>query len=462
MEGIKMTKKAWGGRFEEKPEDWVDAFNASIHFDQTLIDEDIQGSIAHATMLSHKGILTENECQSIVQGLQEIQKDFHEGHIQFQASLEDIHLNIEHELIIRIGAVGGKLHTGRSRNDQVATDMHLYTKKEVQNLIASIQSFQKTIVHLADEHVDTIMPGYTHLQRAQPISFAHHIMTYFWMLERDKGRFQDALKRIDISPLGAAALSGTTYPIDRHETQQLLGFASLYENSLDAVSDRDYIVETLHAISLTMVHLSRFAEEIIFWSSEEAQFVALSDAFSTGSSIMPQKKNPDMAELIRGKVGRTTGHLMSMLMTLKGLPLAYNKDMQEDKEGLFDALHTLKGSLRIFEGMLGSMTVNTERLTQTVQKDFSNATELADYLVMKGIPFREAHEIVGKIVLWSIQNDLYLLDVPLEVYQQHHASIEKDIYHYLHPSEAVKRRKSYGSTGQESVKHQISVAKTLI
>ncbi len=462
MEGIKMTKKAWGGRFEEKPEDWVDAFNASIHFDQTLIDEDIQGSIAHATMLSHKGILTENECQSIVQGLQEIQKDFHEGHIRFQASLEDIHLNIEHELITRIGAVGGKLHTGRSRNDQVATDMHLYTKKEVQNLIASIQSFQKTIVHLADEHVDTIMPGYTHLQRAQPISFAHHIMTYFWMLERDKGRFQDALKRIDISPLGAAALSGTTYPIDRHETQQLLGFASLYENSLDAVSDRDYIVETLHAISLTMVHLSRFAEEIIFWSSEEAQFVALSDAFSTGSSIMPQKKNPDMAELIRGKVGRTTGHLMSMLMTLKGLPLAYNKDMQEDKEGLFDALHTLKGSLRIFEGMLGSMTVNTERLTQTVQKDFSNATELADYLVMKGIPFREAHEIVGKIVLWSIQNDLYLLDVPLEVYQQHHASIEKDIYHYLHPSEAVKRRKSYGSTGQESVKHQISVAKTLI
>ncbi|PTF73815.1 argininosuccinate lyase [Staphylococcus chromogenes] len=457
-----MTKKAWGGRFEEKPEDWVDAFNASIHFDQTLIDEDIQGSIAHATMLNHQGILTENECQSIVQGLQEIQKDFHEGHIQFQASLEDIHLNIEHELITRIGAVGGKLHTGRSRNDQVATDMHLYTKKEVQNLIASIQSFQKTIVHLADEHVDTIMPGYTHLQRAQPISFAHHIMTYFWMLERDKGRFQDALKRIDISPLGAAALSGTTYPIDRHETQQLLSFASLYENSLDAVSDRDYIVETLHAISLTMVHLSRFAEEIIFWSSEEAQFVTLSDAFSTGSSIMPQKKNPDMAELIRGKVGRTTGHLMSMLMTLKGLPLAYNKDMQEDKEGLFDALHTLKGSLRIFEGMLGSMTVNTERLTQTVQKDFSNATELADYLVMKGIPFREAHEIVGKIVLWSIQNDLYLLDVPLEVYQQHHASIEKDIYHYLHPSEAVKRRKSYGSTGQETVKHQISVAKTLI
>lgn len=462
MEVIKMTKKAWGGRFEEKPEAWVDAFNASIHFDKTLIDEDIQGSIAHATMLYHQNVLTQKESEAIITGLKAIQKDYHDGNIEFQTSLEDIHLNIEHELIQRIGAVGGKLHTGRSRNDQVATDMHLYTKKEVKQIIEAIELFQKTIVNLADEHIETIMPGYTHLQRAQPISFAHHIMTYFWMLERDKGRFKDALKRIDISPLGAAALSGTTYPIDRHETQQLLGFASIYENSLDAVSDRDYVVETLHAISLTMVHLSRFAEEIIFWSSEEAKFVTLSDAFSTGSSIMPQKKNPDMAELIRGKVGRTTGHLMSLLMTLKGLPLAYNKDMQEDKEGLFDAIHTLKGSLRIFDGMVGSMTVNTERLSQTVKSDFSNATELADYLVVKGIPFREAHEIVGKIVLWSIQNEMFLLDVPLDVYKQHHNAIDEDIYTYLQPAEAVKRRKSYGSTGQDAVKHQISVAKTLI
>lgn len=457
-----MTKKAWGGRFEEKPEAWVDAFNASIHFDKTLIDEDIQGSIAHATMLYHQNVLTQKESEAIITGLKAIQKDYHDGNIEFQTSLEDIHLNIEHELIQRIGAVGGKLHTGRSRNDQVATDMHLYTKKEVKQIIEAIELFQKTIVNLADEHIETIMPGYTHLQRAQPISFAHHIMTYFWMLERDKGRFKDGLKRIDISPLGAAALSGTTYPIDRHETQQLLGFASIYENSLDAVSDRDYIVETLHAISLTMVHLSRFAEEIIFWSSEEAKFVTLSDAFSTGSSIMPQKKNPDMAELIRGKVGRTTGHLMSLLMTLKGLPLAYNKDMQEDKEGLFDAIHTLKGSLRIFDGMVGSMTVNTERLSQTVKSDFSNATELADYLVVKGIPFREAHEIVGKIVLWSIQNEMFLLDVPLDVYKQHHNAIDENIYTYLQPAEAVKRRKSYGSTGQDAVKHQISVAKTLI
>ncbi|MFO3690661.1 argininosuccinate lyase [Staphylococcus felis] len=457
-----MSKKAWGGRFEGHPEEWVDAFNASILFDQNLLDEDIEGSIAHATMLANQGIIRQDECEHIIEGLKSIQKDFHNHQLVFQESLEDIHLNIEHELIKRIGATGGKLHTGRSRNDQVATDMHLYTKKEVNLIISAIESFQKSILQLAEHHIDTIMPGYTHLQRAQPISFAHHIMTYFWMLERDKSRFKDALKRIDISPLGAAALSGTTYPINRHETMRLLGFNDIYENSLDAVSDRDYIIETLHNISLCMVHLSRLAEEIIFWSSEEAQFITLSDTFSTGSSIMPQKKNPDMAELIRGKVGRTTGHLMSMLVTLKGLPLAYNKDMQEDKEGLFDAVHTLKGSLRIFKGMLDTMTVNTSQLSSTVRKDFSNATELADYLVGKGIPFREAHEIVGKVVLWSIQNNLYLLDVPIDVYQSYHPMIEHDIYNYLQPDEAVKRRQSYGGTSQKSVSQQIEKAQSLL
>lgn len=457
-----MSKKAWGGRFEGHPEEWVDAFNTSIHFDQNLLDEDIEGSIAHATMLANQGIIRQDECDHIIEGLKSIQKDFHNHQLVFQESLEDIHLNIEHELIKRIGATGGKLHTGRSRNDQVATDMHLYTKKEVNLIISAIESFQKSILQLAEHHIDTIMPGYTHLQRAQPISFAHHIMTYFWMLERDKSRFKDALKRIDISPLGAAALSGTTYPINRHETMRLLGFNDIYENSLDAVSDRDYIIETLHNISLCMVHLSRLAEEIIFWSSEEAQFITLSDTFSTGSSIMPQKKNPDMAELIRGKVGRTTGHLMSMLVTLKGLPLAYNKDMQEDKEGLFDAVHTLKGSLRIFKGMLDTMTVNTSRLSSTVRKDFSNATELADYLVGKGIPFREAHEIVGKVVLWSIQNNLYLLDVPIDIYQSYHPMIEHDIYNYLQPDEAVKRRQSYGGTSQKAVSQQIEKAQSLL
>lgn len=457
-----MSNKAWGGRFEAQPEEWVDEFNASIDFDQNLIDQDVQGSIAHATMLANQNIISQDEAHTIIEGLKAIQKDVHQNKIAFKASLEDIHLNIEHELIQRVGEAGGKLHTGRSRNDQVATDMHLYTKEEVNGIIELIKSLQQTILSIANQHVDTIMPGYTHLQRAQPISFAHHIMTYFWMLERDKSRFQDSMKRIDISPLGAAALSGTTHPIDRHETQKSLNFSAVYENSLDAVSDRDYIVETLHNISLTMVHLSRFSEEIIFWSTDEAKFITLSDAFSTGSSIMPQKKNPDMAELIRGKVGRTTGHLMSMLVTLKGLPLAYNKDMQEDKEGLFDAIHTIKGSLKIFEGMLDTMTVNTNRLNETVTKDFSNATELVDYLVSKNVPFRTAHEIVGKIVLDCINKGVYLLDVPLEDYQSHHESIEADIYDFLKPENCLKRRKSYGSTGQDAVKHQLSVAQQLM
>lgn len=457
-----MIKKAWGGRFESNPESWVDAFNASIHFDKNLIDQDIQGSIAHATMLAEQNIINQHEAEQIIQGLKEMQQDYYNDNLELSESLEDIHLNIEHALIQKIGQVGGKLHTGRSRNDQVATDMHLYAKQHVHEIIELVESLQQAIIKIADEHVDTIMPGYTHLQRAQPISFAHHVMTYFWMLERDKSRFNDSIKRIDMSPLGAAALSGTTHPIDRHRTQELLGFDNLYENSLDAVSDRDYIVETLHNISLTMVHLSRFSEEIIFWSSSEANFVTLSDSFSTGSSIMPQKKNPDMAELIRGKVGRTTGHLMSMLMTLKGLPLAYNKDMQEDKEGLFDAVHTIKGSLRIFEGMISTMTVNEERLHETVHQDFSNATELADYLVEQNIPFREAHEIVGKIVLWCIQNNKYLLDVPLEHYKSYNDKIDNNVYDYLKPENCLNRRKSYGSTGQEAVYHQIKVAKQLL
>ena len=457
-----MSNKAWGGRFQQQPEEWVDAFNASIDFDQTLLDEDIQGSIAHATMLAHQNIISEEEKNAIVKGLKDIQADFYNHNIEFKHALEDIHLNIEHELIQRIGDPGGKLHTGRSRNNQVATDLHLYVKKQVIEIQALIRSFQESILTLAKSHVETIMPGYTHLQRAQPISFAHHIMTYFWMLERDYTRFADSLKRIDISPLGAAALSGTTHPIDRHKTQELLGFEYIYENSLDAVSDRDYIIETLHNISLTMTHLSRFAEEIIFWSTDEAKFITLSDAFSTGSSIMPQKKNPDMAELIRGKVGRTTGHLMSMLVTLKGLPLAYNKDLQEDKEGLFDSVRTIKGSLRIFEGMLNTLTVNTNRLNETVHQDFSNATELADYLVDKNVPFRTAHEIVGKIVFECIQQGIYLLDVPFEHYQELNDKIEEDVYDYLKPENCLNRRKSYGSTGQDAVRHQLNVAENIL
>lgn len=456
-----MIKKAWGGRFESSPEAWVDSFNASIGFDKALINYDIQASIAHATMLAEQNIISTDEATVIINGLNSIKEDYENDQLRFNESLEDIHLNIEHILIKKIGQTGGKLHTARSRNDQIATDMHLYTKDNVIYIIDLINTLKQSILTIAEQHIYTIMPGYTHLQRAQPISFAHHIMTYFWMLNRDEERFSNSLKRIDISPLGAVALGGTTHNISRKRTQELLGFADIYENSIDAVSDRDYIIETLNNISLTMIHLSRFAEEVIFWSSNEANFITLSDQFSTGSSIMPQKKNPDMAELIRGKTGRTTGHLVSMLMTLKGLPLAYNKDLQEDKEGLFDAIHTIKGSLRIFDGMLKTMTVNTDQLSYTVNHDFSNATELADYLVEKNIPFRESHEIVGKIVLYCIQNNKYLKDISFKEYQQFHEMIGKDVYRYLDPKNSLKRRKSYGSTGFESVKHQINVAKKL-
>ena len=326
-------------------------------------------------------------------------------------------------------------------------------------MLSSIELLQETIIKLAEKHIDVIMPGYTHLQRAQPILFSHHIMTYFWMLERDKSRFNDSLKRIDISPLGAGAISGTTFNINRFQTKDELGFEGIYHNSMDAVSDRDYIVETLSNISLTMVHLSRLSEELIFWTTDEANFVTLSDAFTTGSSMMPQKKNPDMAELIRGKSGRTAGHLMSMLMLLKGLPLTYNKDMQEDKEGLFDSLTTIKGSLKIMNGMLDTLTINEEVLEEAVTEDFSNATELADYLVAKGIPFRDSHEVVGKLVLTCINNGIYLKDMELAEFKAASGVIEEDIYEILSPKVVVNRRISYGSTGTEAVKQQLEVAK---
>ena len=371
-------------------------------------------------------------------------------------------MNVEALLIDKIGPVGGKLHTARSRNDQVATDMHLYVKKIVNEFIDSIKALQETIVELSDKHMGVIMPGYTHLQRAQPILFSHHLLVYFWMLERDKSRFKDSLKRIDLSPLGAGAISGTTFDIDRFQTKEELGFEGIYHNSMDAVSDRDYIVETLSNISLSMVHLSRLSEELIFWTTDEVNFVTLSDSFTTGSSMMPQKKNPDMAELIRGKSGRTSGHLMSMLMLLKGLPLTYNKDMQEDKEGLFDAVKTYSGSLKVMNGMLQTLTLNEAVLKTAVSNDFSNATELADYLVEKGIPFRESHEIVGKLVLSCINKGIYLKDLPFEEYQEATSVIDKDIYDILSPEVVVNRRISYGSTGTEAVKQQLETAKSYL
>ncbi|WP_342525529.1 argininosuccinate lyase [Chryseomicrobium sp. FSL W7-1435] len=456
-----MTK-LWGGRFQQTAEQWVDAFGASIHFDQALVLEDIAGSLAHVQMLGEQSILSRVEAEQITDGLLTLREQAEKGELSFQVEQEDIHLNLEKLLIDLIGPVGGKLHTGRSRNDQVATDMHLYLKARTVEIITLIEEFQQQLLSQAQQHIETIAPGYTHLQRAQPISFGHHLMTYFWMLERDKARFQDGMKRTDISPLGAGALAGTTFPIDRERTAELLGFSSIYENSLDAVSDRDFIVEFLSASSLLMTHLSRLAEEIILWSSQEFSFIELSDAFSTGSSIMPQKKNPDMAELIRGKTGRVYGNLFGLLTVLKGLPLAYNKDMQEDKEGMFDTVQTVTGSLKIFAGMIQSMTVHAETMEVAVASDFSNATELADYLATKGMPFRESHDVTGRVVFDCIQKGIFLKDVPLEAYQKYSSLIEQDIYVALSPREAVRRRNSLGGTGFEQVALQIEKAKALL
>lgn len=453
-----MTK-LWGGRFQKSAEQWVDEFGASIGFDQTLVMEDLDGSIAHVKMLGDCNILSIDDVAQILYGLDQLKEKAANHELEFSVANEDIHLNLEKMLIDLIGPVGGKLHTGRSRNDQVATDMHLFLKNRVKEIIQLIERFQQTLIEQAETHAETLAPGYTHLQRAQPISFAHHLMAYFWMLERDKERFQDAMKRIDILPLGAGALAGTTFPIDRKVAAHYLGFSDVYANSMDAVSDRDFIVEFLSNASLLMTHLSRFAEEIILWSSSEFRFIELDDSFSTGSSIMPQKKNPDMAELIRGKTGRVYGNLMGLLTVLKGLPLAYNKDMQEDKEGMFDTVHTIVGSLKIFEGMVRTMTVHTERLHETVHQDFSNATELADYLAAKGLPFREAHEVTGKLVFLCIQRGYFLLDLPLEDLQAANSLIEADIYDVLSPLAAVKRRNSFGGTGFDQVVIQIQEAK---
>ncbi|SFE68023.1 argininosuccinate lyase [Alteribacillus iranensis] len=453
-----MTK-LWGGRFTKSAEEWVDAFGASIPFDKELVEEDIEGSLAHVKMLAACDILSQDETDSITKGLKKILEKAKKDELEYSIQNEDIHLNIEKFLTDEIGPVGGKLHTGRSRNDQVATDMHLYLRKQTEEIMSEIQKMQDSILVQAEKHIETIIPGYTHLQRAQPVSFAHHLLAYFWMLERDYTRLEDSLTRLNISPLGAGALAGTTFPIDRHYTADLLGFDGIYENSLDAVSDRDFILEFMSASSMIMMHLSRLAEEFIMWSSQEFNFIELDDTFATGSSIMPQKKNPDMAELIRGKTGRVYGNLMSLLTLLKGLPLAYNKDMQEDKEGMFDTVTTVKGSIRIFAGMIDTMRVNEEVMEKETHSDFSNATELADYLASKGMPFREAHEVVGKLVLLCIQKNIFLLDLPLKDYKEASELFEQDIYEVLKPATVVKRRNSAGGTGFEQVKKAIALGK---
>lgn len=454
-----MVEKLWGGRFEESISDWVEEFGASISFDQKMARQDLQGSLAHVTMLAKTGILTEAEAEKIEDGIKAVEEKYEAGQIEFTVANEDVHMNMESYLHDQIGPVAGKLHTARSRNDQVATDMHLYLRDVLHQTIGKIHTLRTTLIQISEAHVETIMPGYTHLQHAQPISFAHHLMAYYQMLTRDADRFTFNLEHTNISPLGAAALAGTTFPIDRKLTADLLDFAGPYENSLDAVSDRDFILEFLSNSSILMMHLSRFCEEIILWCSNEFKFISLSDSFSTGSSIMPQKKNPDMAELIRGKTGRVYGDLVGLLTVMKSLPLAYNKDLQEDKEGMFDAAKTILTSLDVMNGMLETMTVNKDIMEKSTKSDFSNATELADYLAAKGLPFREAHEIVGKLVLECTKQGYYLQDVPLKRYQELSNLIESDIYQYLDSKTAVGRRNSYGGTGFEAIKEQIQVAK---
>ncbi|OAI83274.1 argininosuccinate lyase [Exiguobacterium sp. KKBO11] len=451
-----MTK-LWGGRFTESASAQAEAFGASITFDQKLTSADLKGSLAHAQMLFEQGILAQDEWTQIEQGLKQLETTLAD-HVYTLAD-EDIHMNLERLLTEQIGPVAGKLHTARSRNDQVATDLHLWMEQHVEALTTALRELQSVITEQAEQHIETVMPGYTHLQRAQPISLAHHLLAYFWMFERDVERLTDNQKRIRKSPLGAGALAGTTFPIDRFRSAELLGFESIYPNSLDAVSDRDFVIEYLGIASTVMMHLSRFCEEIIIWASQEFGFIELSDAFSTGSSMMPQKKNPDFAELIRGKTGRVYGNLMGFLTTMKALPLAYNKDMQEDKEGVFDTADTVLQSVQIFTGMIESATFKTEALKKATMQDFSNATELADYLVTKGIPFREAHEIVGKAVLYCVQNGCFLKDLNLETYQTFHPDITEDVYPLLDPVQAVARRTSYGGTGFAAVSEQLELAK---
>ncbi|MCB4975346.1 argininosuccinate lyase [Streptococcus mutans] len=451
--------KLWGGRFEAGLAQWVEEFGASISFDQKLAEFDLKGSIAHVTMLGEKGIISQEDAATIKAGLEDLLEEYKAGQLKFDVSNEDIHMNMESLLTAKIGPVAGKLHTARSRNDQVATDMHLYLKAKLDEVIEKLTNLRTVLVDLADKHVHTIMPGYTHLQHAQPISFGHHLMAYYNMFTRDSERFIFNVKHTDLSPLGAAALAGTTFPIDREMTAQLMGFAEPYSNSLDAVSDRDFILEFLSNASILMMHMSRMCEEVISWCSHEYQFVTLSDTFSTGSSIMPQKKNPDMAELIRGKSGRVYANLFGLLTVMKALPLAYNKDLQEDKEGMFDTAETITVALDILAGMLSSMIVNDKHMAESTQKDFSNATELADYLASKGMPFRQAHEIVGKLILECSKNGHYLQDVPLERYQTISDLIEEDIYETLKSYTAVERRHSLGGTGFEQVKWQIAEAK---
>lgn len=451
--------KLWGGRFTKETNELVNNFNASISFDQKFYKQDIQGSIAHATMLAAQGIISEDEGKQITDGLKGILSDIESGKLEITDEYEDIHTFMEATLIERIGDAGKKLHTGRSRNDQVALDMKLYTRGEITKTDELLKELLTELNVLMEENIGTYMPGFTHLQKAQPITLAHHLGAYFEMFKRDRSRLHDIYERMNYCPLGSGALAGTTYPLDREYTAKLLDFYGPTLNSMDSVADRDYLIEFLSALSIVMMHLSRFCEEIILWNSNEYQFVEIDDSYSTGSSIMPQKKNPDIAELVRGKTGRVYGALMSLLTTMKGIPLAYNKDMQEDKELSFDAMDTAKGCIKLFTGMISSMKFNKDRMKDSAKNGFTNATDAADYLVNHGVPFRDAHGIVGQLVLFCIDKGVSLDDITLDEYKAISPVFENDIYDAISLKTCVEKRNTIGAPGMRAMSDVIKLNK---
>lgn len=457
-----MSDMMWGGRFTKAEEKNALDFNASISYDCRMYREDIAGSIAHAKMLAAHGIISKEDQEKITKGLLSIKKEIDEGTFPFSVELEDIHMNIEKRLTEEIGDAGACLHTARSRNDQCALDLHMYMKRNIARLSEKLIAVLEALLDASKKYQDVILPGYTHMQRAQPVLFAHHMLAYFAMLERDFKRLEDCYDMCDMSPIGACALAGTTYPTHPEEEANDLHFASVYGNSLDAVSDRDYLLQFLSFASICAMHLSRLSEEFIYWSTSEFQFIELDDGYSTGSSIMPQKKNPDMCELIRGKTGRVYGHLIGLLTVMKGLPLAYDKDMQEDKEGVFDALDTLYFALDIYAGMISTMTVNGDHTRQVLESDFSNATDMADYLAKKGLPFRQAHAVVGNAVHYCIEHHKVLLDLSMEEFRSMSPLFEEDIKEALSIENCVKNRESYGGTGPKSVARQQTHAGDMI
>ncbi len=449
-------KKPWGGRFQEPTDKDVEAFTASIHFDRRLYRQDIEGSIAHARMLACQKIITKKEEKAILAGLKTIGKDIEAGRFVFNPDDEDIHMAIEKSLISRIGEAGGKLHTGRSRNDQVSLDVRLYLRDEIRRILELLSIFKKSLTDLAKKEIKTIIPGYTHLQKAQPVLLSHHLLAYWEMIDRDEARLLDCQKRVNILPLGAAALAGTNLPIDRKQVADLLNFPAISENSMDTVSDRDFIAEFIFATCLIMMHLSRFCEDLILWSSSEFGFVEISDSFTTGSSIMPQKKNPDVAELVRGKTGRVYGHLVSLLTVLKGLPMTYNRDLQEDKEPLFDTVDTVKGCVKTLASMIRHLQFNRLRMREEAAKGFSTATDLAEYLVMKGVPFRESHGIVGRLVAYSIRNGKTLHELTLGEYRKFYQGFDEDIFACLKVENAVNAKNSLGGTAEKNVRKRLA------